>query len=80
MSKSYLAGSADHALTIAAGTGPIQNTPRTTPQDAQKAKAVPAPLLGARMDTSFTVDLQDGHMGFTVEFMGPNFLSLCFKY
>ena len=69
-----------HDLTILSGTAPIQNTPSTEPQSAQNARAVPAPDLGARMDTSFTVDLHEGQIGFTVEFMGTDFLSLYFEF
>jgi hypothetical protein len=68
----------DQASTISLGTCPTQNTPSTVPHDGQNAIATPAPDLGARNETCWTSNLQDGHFGL-IAFMDWDFL-LSFDY
>jgi hypothetical protein len=69
----------DQAPSISSGTSPTQNTPSTTPQAEQNAIATPLPVLGALNETSWTIDLQAGHIGFTA-FMDSDSFHSNFEY
>jgi hypothetical protein len=68
-------------LIDSADNSPTQNTPSTTPQLPHDASAGPAlPNDGTVSETPTAGLLQDGQIGFTVAFMGTDFLSLYFEF